>query len=125
VVGDVVVRICTEDLPRSAEDARLPRGFDAWLRKAMARNPGARFQSAHELSRTLARALELDGGSSDLALADTQLEVRAAVDQSQVETLDRGTASPVPAREPGRASKVTRLLVAVAVAVSIVTLIFL
>jgi serine/threonine-protein kinase len=115
VIGDLVVRICTEELPLASRSGGVPAGFDVWLRKAMARNPADRFQSALELCRALARALELEGEpSAGLALADTQLAGpvisrslgsasggSASKRDGALNTLDRGT-SARSAREPAR-----------------------
>ncbi|HVU04275.1 MAG TPA: protein kinase [Polyangiaceae bacterium] len=54
-VGDLLVNICTSDPPTpSAVEPRVPAGFDAWVRRALAREPSDRFQSAAELSDALA-----------------------------------------------------------------------
>jgi serine/threonine-protein kinase len=53
-VGDLLVNICTSDPPppsRVAQD--VPPGFDAWIRRALAREPAQRFQSAAELTDSL------------------------------------------------------------------------
>jgi serine/threonine protein kinase len=54
-VGDVLVKLCTAPLPvPSTYVPDLPPGFDAWLTRALGREPEARFQSASELGRSLA-----------------------------------------------------------------------
>jgi serine/threonine-protein kinase len=54
-MGDLLVNICTSDPPApSAVFAGVPRGFDGWVKKALAREPAARFQSAQELGDSLA-----------------------------------------------------------------------
>jgi serine/threonine protein kinase len=54
-VGDVLVKLCTAPIPVPSELAPdLPPGFDAWLVRALGREPEARFQSATELARSLA-----------------------------------------------------------------------
>jgi len=54
-VGDVLVKLCTAPIPVPSEIAPdLPPGFDAWLVRALGREPQARFQSATELARSLA-----------------------------------------------------------------------
>jgi serine/threonine-protein kinase len=53
-VGDVLVKLCTAPIPVPSQlAADLPPGFDAWLAKALEREPEARFQSAAELGRSL------------------------------------------------------------------------
>jgi eukaryotic-like serine/threonine-protein kinase len=59
-VGDVIVRICSGNLPPVSECGDLPPGFAGWLSRAMAPDPGARFQTATELFSAL--AIVLDGG---------------------------------------------------------------
>jgi eukaryotic-like serine/threonine-protein kinase len=85
-VGDVVVRICTGELPLPADTSALPSGFVDWLRKAMAPDPARRFQSASELGAALTVVLE-----------------RAQEPSPGVDSADTLTAMPTP--EPlGRAS---------------------
>jgi len=68
-VGDLLVKLCTAPIPvpsRIAPD--VPPGFDAWLQKALTREPAQRFQTAAQLSESLAAVCGLalrgqDGGS--------------------------------------------------------------
>ncbi len=54
-VGDVLVKLCTAPIPApSSLVSDLPPGFDAWLARALGREPESRFQSASELGRSLA-----------------------------------------------------------------------
>jgi len=54
-VGDVLVKLCTAPIPVPSQlVADVPPGFDAWLVRALGREPEARFQSATELGRSLA-----------------------------------------------------------------------
>jgi serine/threonine-protein kinase len=54
-VGDVLVKLCTAPIPVPSQlVADVPPGFDAWLVRALGREPEARFQSATELARSLA-----------------------------------------------------------------------
>ncbi|HZO15457.1 MAG TPA: serine/threonine-protein kinase [Polyangiaceae bacterium] len=51
-VGDVVLKICSDALPKIREHApELPDSLDDFFEKAFARHPDDRFQSAVELSR--------------------------------------------------------------------------
>ncbi|PIE05699.1 MAG: hypothetical protein CSA75_03405, partial [Sorangium cellulosum] len=53
-VGDIVVKICTQDpVPPSSIDPSLPRSFDAWFARCVARDPVQRFSSAKELASEL------------------------------------------------------------------------
>jgi len=79
-VGDLLVNICTGDVPvPSSIVADVPPGFDAWVRRALSREPGERFQSAAELSDALA---EVCGVSARFGAAPSSRE------------------APVPLREP-------------------------
>ncbi len=54
-VGDLLVKLCTAPIPvpsRIAPD--VPPGFDAWLAKALEREPQQRFASAVQLAESLA-----------------------------------------------------------------------
>jgi serine/threonine-protein kinase len=54
-VGDLLVKLCTAPIPVPSQIAPdVPPGFDAWLHKALERDPGQRFQSAGELAQSLA-----------------------------------------------------------------------
>jgi eukaryotic-like serine/threonine-protein kinase len=64
VLGELVVRICTEALPIASTSSQLPTGFAEWLSRAMARSPADRFQSAAELGAALSAVLESAGESS-------------------------------------------------------------
>jgi serine/threonine-protein kinase len=60
-VGDLLVNICTADPPApSSIEPDVPPGFDAWIRRALAREPADRFQSAAELADSLCSLLGLD-----------------------------------------------------------------
>ncbi len=64
-LGDLFAKIIYEDAPPPSTTADgLPAGLDAWWKRAAARAPEDRFQSARELTEALATALELDGGGS-------------------------------------------------------------
>ena len=59
-VGDVLVKLCTAPIPvPSSLVPDLPPAFDAWLARALGREPEARFQSASELGRSLANVCGL------------------------------------------------------------------
>jgi eukaryotic-like serine/threonine-protein kinase len=61
-VGDLLVNICTSDaLVPSAIEPSVPSGFDAWVRRALAREPADRFQSPADLADTLAVVCGVEG----------------------------------------------------------------
>ncbi len=54
-VGDVLVKLCTAPLPvPSSIVPDVPPGFDAWMARALSREPAGRFQNAAELAMSLA-----------------------------------------------------------------------
>lgn len=81
-VGDLLVNICTADpAPPSTLSGNLPAGFDAWVRRALAREPSERFQSAAELSDSLAELCGLEarlGASATSAQEWVERPARAA-----------------------------------------------
>jgi len=53
-IGDLLVKLCTAPIPVPSQVAPdVPPGFDAWLHKALSREPAERFQSAAELAQSL------------------------------------------------------------------------
>ncbi|HYP76701.1 MAG TPA: serine/threonine-protein kinase [Polyangiaceae bacterium] len=68
-VGDLLVKLCTAPIPVPSQvSSEVPATFDAWLEKALAREPAQRFQTAAQLSESLAAVCGLtirgqDGGS--------------------------------------------------------------
>jgi hypothetical protein len=55
--GDLILKICTQEPPSLLEAAPwLPPGVDGWFRKAAAREPDARHQSAQEFADALGAA---------------------------------------------------------------------
>jgi serine/threonine-protein kinase len=71
-VGDLLVKLCTAPIPVPSQVvADVPPSFDAWLHKALTREPAQRFQTAAQLSESLAAVCGLsvrgqhqrDGGS--------------------------------------------------------------
>ena len=51
--GELLLNICVRPAPVPSSLTTVPRHFDAWFAKATHRDPGARFQSVHELVATL------------------------------------------------------------------------
>jgi tRNA A-37 threonylcarbamoyl transferase component Bud32 len=86
-MGDLLVNICTADPPAaSSVFAGVPAGFDAWVQRALARDPAARFQSAAELANALASVCGAEragpapsGPSATVVNPDVGAEVARAV----------------------------------------------
>ena len=54
-VGDLLVKLCTAPIPVPSQIVQdIPPGFDAWLAKALNRDPAQRFASAAQLADSLA-----------------------------------------------------------------------
>ena len=54
-VGDLLVKLCTAPIPVPSQVAPdIPPSFDAWLQTALTREPAQRFQTAAQLSESLA-----------------------------------------------------------------------
>ncbi len=62
-LGDLLLKICTQDLPVPSSHAEVPPAFDAWFARATARDPDGRFQSARDLADALRDALDPDGAT--------------------------------------------------------------
>lgn len=60
-IGDLLVKICTAQLPIPSQVAPTPPAFDAWFEKAMQRDPALRFSTATELAEQLTFACGLGG----------------------------------------------------------------
>jgi serine/threonine-protein kinase len=56
-LGELVLKICSHELPRPSEHGPVSARFDAWFARACNRDPAARFSSAKELAEALAAAL--------------------------------------------------------------------
>jgi len=61
-IGDLLVKICTAQLPVPSSYVPVPPAFDTWFEKAMQRDPTLRFASAAELADQLARSCGIKGG---------------------------------------------------------------
>ncbi|HYQ30358.1 MAG TPA: serine/threonine-protein kinase [Polyangiaceae bacterium] len=143
-VGDLLVKLCTAPIPVPSQLAPdIPPGFDAWLEKALTREPAQRFQSAAQLSESLASVCGLavrgpyqqDGGSGPYsalgsgpfqALTDSQgltfaNGISVTASSSMPVSLVTGaptTQTPTPPRRPrSRALAFTALLVLVSLGV--------
>lgn len=68
-LGELFMRICTAPLPVPSQVVRqVPVGFDAWFARAAQRNPKDRFQSARELSESLASVLLRSSASGPMTV---------------------------------------------------------
>jgi serine/threonine-protein kinase len=63
VLGDLLVKICTDPLVVPSRIAAVPPGFDEWMLRALEREPDRRFASAAEMADAL-RAVAGAGPSS-------------------------------------------------------------
>jgi serine/threonine-protein kinase len=76
-LGSLLLAICTRPLPvPSAKGLDLP-GFDAWFKKACARELGERFQSARELASELRRVIASSGNDITLLSDDSRAALAA------------------------------------------------
>jgi serine/threonine-protein kinase len=106
-VGDVLVKLCTAPLPVPSQYAPdLPPGFDAWFERALSREPGGRFQSAAELSSTLAVVCGLTvqtllpGDSTGGSSPNIRVRVSSAATPYTPTPMGATTPSPVLGRGP-------------------------
>jgi serine/threonine protein kinase len=92
----VLVRVCTEDAPRASDIAPdLGPDVDAFLERALARDPGARFQSAREFADALGVLAGRPGRASMASIADIWTGVDAA-GPAPVSAADTTTTVPLP-----------------------------
>lgn len=106
-VGDVLVKLCTAALPvPSAIAPDVPPAFDAWFARALSREPEGRFQSAAELSSSLAHVCGLSVGShpgDSTGGSSPNLQVRISSGVTpfvSANALGATTPSPLLARSP-------------------------
>jgi serine/threonine-protein kinase len=106
-VGDVLVKLCTAPLPVPSHYAPdLPPGFDAWFSRALSREPEGRFQSAAELSQSLAAVCGLSvqtmlpGDSTGGSSPNIRVRVSSAATPYTPTPMGVTTPSPVLGRGP-------------------------
>ena len=91
-VGDLLVKLCTAPIPVPSQIVPdVPPNFDAWLQKALTRDPAQRFQTAAQLSESLAAVCGLSvrgqypqEGGSGLYSAVSSGSFRALTDKHGV-----------------------------------------
>jgi serine/threonine-protein kinase len=93
LVGDLVVRICTGELPLQSTAALLPAGFEGWLRKAMAPLPEQRFGSAAELFEALTTVL--DGAAAPSRSVDSAETISSLAPPAPVSSVSSNSVSPL------------------------------
>jgi serine/threonine-protein kinase len=108
-LGSLLLAICTRPLPvPSASGLELP-GFDAWFKRACARELNERFQSARELASELRRVIASSGNEVTLVSDDSRGAFAAtAVMQTPFVTVPPtvgvpSAPAPAPARKHGTA----------------------
>jgi serine/threonine-protein kinase len=105
-VGDVLVKLCTAPLPVPSQYVSdLPPGFDTWFARALAREPEGRFQSAAELSTTLAAVCGLTvpllhGDSAGGSSPNIRVRVSSAATPYTPTPMGATTPSPMLGRAP-------------------------
>jgi serine/threonine-protein kinase len=66
----LVMAVCRDPVPVPSSIASVPPAFDAWVERALHRDPEARFGSARELARELCQALLFPDASDTLSIPD-------------------------------------------------------
>ena len=86
--GALLIEICVGRIPvPSTLNPDVPRGFDEWFARASQRDPALRFQSARELTRSLAAVCEpdtrgsFDSLSAEVPVANRPLPMRQPLRQ--------------------------------------------
>lgn len=107
-LGDLVLQICIRDIPIPSKVLPVPPGFDAWFKKACARDPDERFQTARELALELRPALGL-GSDPGGSVPESRWSQVASLPRggvhglaSHAPTLDSETTQPDPVSRPAR-----------------------
>jgi serine/threonine-protein kinase len=97
-LGDLVLAICVRDIPMPSELASVPIGFDAWWRRAVARDPEKRFQTAKELVDSLREALGIE--SKDFSRESPRAAPEIEVTSAPAPDTDRDSAPETPLTDP-------------------------
>ncbi len=72
-VGELLVKICTEPIPKASSLASLPPEIDAFFERALARDPDQRFSSVRSLAEALERIAH--GAVEDVASGGTPVSL--------------------------------------------------
>lgn len=119
-LGDLLILICTEEVPVPSERGSVPDGFDAWFTKACARNPDDRFQSAKEMAEAL-RQIVFGAGADPLSQsADTAM--KPAAPKAAATGLGQTTSGLARTDDVERPKKSQTLVIAVAAVFAVVIL---
>jgi serine/threonine-protein kinase len=94
--GDILLKICTEPLPRIRASVDVPEQVDAWFQRVCARDPAARCASAQEFIDTLRAAAGVDGARPGLQSVPDQPGGPAAGRHVPPTLSDSGEAPPGP-----------------------------
>jgi len=90
-VGDLLVKICTVDpIPPSQWSPTLFPAVDEWMKKALNREPGLRFQDARAMAEALLNLAELPQGGT-LGSAIRNLEATALASPGTPRTQNQGS----------------------------------
>ncbi|MGE0322974.1 MAG: serine/threonine protein kinase [Polyangiaceae bacterium] len=60
-LGDLLMKICFEQPPAPSTQAQVPQGVDAWMARALAKDPNERFQSATTMFEAFTALLSQPG----------------------------------------------------------------
>jgi serine/threonine-protein kinase len=91
--GDILLKICTEPLPRIGATVSVPPAVEAWFDRVCARDPAQRCANTQEFIETL-RAAVGDGVSRPLSSADASVSRPSGVGSATAPFLDSGLAAP-------------------------------
>jgi|GEM_PF-1326602 len=94
-LGDLLLKIFTAPVPVPSTIADLPRSFDMWWKRAIARDPAGRFQSANAFAESLAIALAVDLDASRAGYAGVNSSQGARLSDTDVMT-PRGARATAP-----------------------------
>lgn len=64
-LAEIVVGVMTGEPPPPSTQGAVPPGFDAWFARAIRRDPGGRFQTAHEMLAALTPILRADAATEE------------------------------------------------------------
>ncbi|MBW2528739.1 MAG: serine/threonine protein kinase [Deltaproteobacteria bacterium] len=94
-VGDAVIKICIEPIPKASEFQGIPDELDLFFERALARDPEARFQTAIDLARDFLHRV----GLSSPELRGERHSRLDLVDADRLSAVDTGRHATVPDRE--------------------------